>query len=228
MKKVRSHGLIFPVLMLALGLSGCAATKIYSVSMSYDAQKAVIPAYLKSDPKAVQSIVGIAEFTDTRKVSDTLVIGHVIEKDGMRILVLPKYTKTTQAVAQGVRHYLKKAGYHVSGVGGPWDLREETIPQIGQSKIVIGGAIEEMDITCRKAFPTDTYKTKMKLTIVLADPAGKKIMHRATVEATTSLEHISFSEERLGEQASQAMGDAIEIMFEKKEVAQKLREILSR
>ena len=227
MKKVRSHGLIFLVLMLAFGLSGCANTKIYSVNMDYDAQKAIIPAYLKADQKALQSIVGLAEFNDTRKIDDPLVIGRVIEKNGEKFLVLPKYTRPTTAVAQGVRQYLRKAGYNVSGVAPRWDLKEETMPQITNSRILIGGAIEEMDISCRRDFPSNVYKTKMKLTIYIADMVNKKILHHANVEATTSLEHISFSEERLGEQASVALGDAIEKMFSKREVAQKLREVLN-
>lgn len=218
---------MFLVLMIALGISGCANTKNYSINMNYDAQKAVIPAYMKADQKALQSIIGLAEFNDTRKVDDTLVMGHVIEKDGQSFLILPKYTRAAHAVAEGIRQYLRKAGYNVSGVGPRWDLKAETMPQMSNSKILIGGAIEEMDITCRRDFPSNSYKTKIKLTIYIADMVNKKILHHANVEATTSLEHISFSEERLGEQASVALGDAIEKMFSKKEVAQKLREVLN-
>ncbi|PKN17228.1 MAG: hypothetical protein CVU71_17000 [Deltaproteobacteria bacterium HGW-Deltaproteobacteria-6] len=228
MKKVRSNGLIFLVLIMALGLSGCANTRIYSINMDYNAQKAVIPAYLKPDQKALQSIIGLAEFNDVRKIADPLVIGRVIEKSGENVLILPKYTKPARAVAEGVRQYLRKAGYNVSGVGPQWDLQEETMPQMTNSKILIGGAIEEMDINCRRDFPSNIYKTKMKLTIYIADMANKKILHHANVEATTSLEHISFSEERLGEQASVALGDAIEKMLSKREVAQKIREALDR
>jgi hypothetical protein len=157
-----------------------------------------------------------------------MVIGHVIEKNGMKVLVLPKHIRPTFAVARGMRQYLRKAGYNVSGIVGRWDLRQETIPRIGNSKIMIGGAIEEMQINCRRDFPTNTYTTKLKLTIYLADMVNKKILHNATVESTTSLEHVSFSEDRLGEQASVALGDAIEKMFEKREVAQKIREALNR
>lgn len=226
MKKVRSQGLILLVLIMAFGLSGCANTKIYSINMDYNAQKAVIPAYLKPDHKALQSIIGLAEFNDTRKINDPLVIGRVIEKNGETFLVLPKYTRPTNAVAEGVRQYLRKAGFNVSGVAPRWDLKEETMPQMSNSKILIGGVIEEMDISCRRDFPSNIYKTKMRLTIYLADMVNKKILHHANVEATTSLEHISFSEERLGEQASVALGDAIEKMLSKKEVAQKIREAL--
>jgi hypothetical protein len=226
MKRIQTVGLIWFIAAMILGVSGCANTKIYSINMDYDAQNAVVPAYLKPDQKALQSIIGLAEFSDTRKIEDPLVIGRVIEKNGQQVLILPKYTKPTKAVAEGVRQYLRRAGYNVSGVGPRWDLKEETMPQMNNSKILIGGAIEEMEITCRRDFPSNIYKTKIKLTLYIADMVHKKILHHANVEATTSLSHLSFSEERMGEQASVALGDAIEKMFSKKEVAQKLREVL--
>jgi len=215
-------------LLIAFFVSGCATTGIYSVDMGYDAESAMVPSHLKPGQKALQSIIGIAEFTDMRKIDDPLVIGRVIEKDGMKVLVLPRHTRPTQAVARGVRDYLRKAGYNVSHVGERWNLREETIPQTANSKLLIGGSIEDMEINCRRAFPTNTYTTKLRMTVYLADSARKKILHRTTVEATTSLEHVSFSEDRMGSQASIAMGDAIEKIFEKRELAQAIQEALQR
>ena len=64
MNKKRMQGLIFLALVMALSVSGCATSGIYSISMDYDAENAVIPFYLKPDEKALQSIIGVAEFTD--------------------------------------------------------------------------------------------------------------------------------------------------------------------
>jgi hypothetical protein len=229
MKTKQSYCLkVIALMLLVLSFSGCAATGIYSINMGYDGESAVVPSYLKPDQKALQSIITVAEFTDMRRIDDPLVIGRVIEKDGMKVLVLPKNIQPTQAVAQGIRQYLRKAGYNVSGVVNRWDLREETIPQNSNSKIVIGGAIEDMEINCRRAYPTNAYTTRMKLTIYLADAAGKKILYRATVEGTTSQEHVLFSEARMGDQASLALGDAIEKLFEKRELAQAIKEALGR
>lgn len=218
--------LMFIGLLIALCVSGCATTGIYSVDMGYDAKDAMIPPYLKPDQKALQTIIGVAEFTDTRKIDDPLVIGRVIERNGMKVLVLPKRTRPTQAVADGIRQYLRKAGYNVSGVGELWNLREGTIPQAANSKVLIGGAITDMDVDCRRAFPTNTYTTKLKMTVYIADTVRKKILYHATVEASTSLEHVSFAEKRMGDQASIALGDAIERIFEKREMAQAIREAL--
>lgn len=227
MKISQSCRLALLVLMIG-GLCGCAAPSLYTVNMKYDAADAVVPIYLKPDQKALQSIIAVAEFTDLRQGEDTMVIGRVIEKDGMKVLVLPKQTRPTQAAAEGVRHYLRKAGYNVSGIAGPWDLNEAAMPSVPNSKILIGGAIENIEINCRRAFPTNTYTTKIKVTICVADMAGKRILHKATVVATTSLEYVFFTEDRMGEQAGYALGDAIEKIFEKREVAQAIRQALGR
>ncbi len=228
MNKKRMQGLIFLALVMALSVSGCATSGIYSISMDYDAENAVIPFYLKPDEKALQSIIGVAEFTDKRKIEDPLVIGRVIEKGGARVLVLPKYSRPTHTVADGMRQYLRKAGYNLSGVVDLWDSNERTIPRISHIRVLIGGTIEEMEINCRRDFPTNTYTTKLKMTIHVADMQERKVVYRTTVEATTSHEHVAFSEDRLGYQASVALGDAIEKTFAKIELADKINEALGR
>jgi len=216
---------VLGLLVYCLGIIGCAP-RLYSVNMNYDAGKANIPAYLKNDDKGRNAAIAITEFVDIRKVDDQMVIGRVVEKNGMKTLVLPKYIKPTKAVASGINRYLSKAGYKISGDAGPWDLKEETIPKIN-SKLIIGGNIEELELICRKGFPTDSYKAIMKLTLVFADPAKGKILYRSSVESNTLLEHISFSEARLEEQINVAMGDAIEKVFEDRNVAQKIKETMA-
>ena len=220
-KKIAALGLI----VYGLGITGCASTaSLYSVNMRYDAAQATIPVYLKADDKTSNTIISVAEFTDTRKIDDRLVVGRVEEKDGMKILVLPKYIKATKAIASGIKEYLKKAGYKVADKIEQWDLKEETIPK-GVAKILIGGNIEELEIYCRKGFPTHSYKSSMKLSIVFADLSKSKILYKSNVESSSAQEHVSFSEERLGEQASIVLGDAIEKVFEERVVAQKINPV---
>jgi hypothetical protein len=207
-------------------ISGCVANSLYSVNLRYDAANAFIPSYLTADQKVQEKTISVAEFTDTRKVEDTLVIGRVMERDGMKALVLPKYTRSTQAIAQGIKEYLSKAGYKVISKIVKWDLNEENLPK-SESRILVGGNIEEMEITCRRGFPTNSYKTTIKLKIVFADLAAGKIIYKRTVESVGSQEHVLFSEERLGDQASAALGDAIEKVFEEKALSQKIKEILT-
>ncbi len=228
MANMKSFGLVCLGLMWALACWGCAAPSIYTINMTYDPYYAEAPDYLKPDARALQSIITVAEFTDMRLIDDPLVIGRVLEKDGMKVLVLPKTIRPTAAAAEGVRQYLRKAGYNVSAVADPWNLQEATIPQSPNGKIVIGGAIEDIAVDCRRAFPTNTYTTKIRMTLYLADMTERKILHRVTVEATNTLEHVFFSSDRMGNQAGVALGDAIEKIFEKQELAQALREALNR
>ncbi len=215
---------VLVLLVCCLGITGCAS-RLHSVNMNYDAGKANIPEYLKNEQKGRNAVITIAEFVDVRKGDAPMIIGRVVEKNGVKTVVLPKYTKPTQAVAAGIKGYLIKAGYEISGDAGQWDLKEETMPKIS-SKLIIGGKIEEMELTCRKGFPTDSYKAVMKLNLVLADAAKGKILYRSSVESNTSLEHVSFSEARLEEQINIALADAIEKVFEDRKFAQKLKEAL--
>ena len=213
------------LLISILGFLSCAGTGLYSVNMYYDADQASIPAYLKAD-KSSSTIISVAEFIDTRRMDDRLVIGHVVEKDGMKNLVLPKNVQVTKAISRGIKEYLRKAGYKVSDKILQWDLKEETIPK-EDFKIIIGGNIDELEISCRRAFPTNTYATNMKLNIIFADMAKGKILYQSKVESSYTKEYFWFSEENLGEQAGIALGDAIEKLFEDKVVAQKLKEALA-
>ncbi|MEN6623223.1 MAG: hypothetical protein ABFD50_16955 [Smithella sp.] len=215
---------ILVLMLFCLGTSGCAKT-LYSVNMNYNAEGANIPEYLKSN-KEQKNEITVAGFVDARKVDDSVIIGYVVEKDGTKNLVFPKYTKPIQAVTSGIKKYLTKAGYKTSITAGHWNLQEKTMPK-SDSKLIVGGSIDEMEIVCRKGFPTDSYKATVKLTIVLADPAKENILLKSSVESRTSLEHVSFSVARMEEQINTALGDAIEKNFEDKKVAQKLKEVMA-
>lgn len=214
------------ILLISLVVTGCAPTRLYSVNMNYDSEKAVIPAYLKADEKGRAVKISIAELMDIRQADDQMVIGRVVEKDGAKTPVLPKYIKPTQAVAAGIKEYLAKAGYKTSRDVGKWDLKEATIPET-DSKLILGGSIEELDISCWLGFPTDTYKARIKYSLVLADAAKKRILYRTSVESNTSLEYFSFSEERLEKQINVALGEAIEKLFDDRKLAQKLKEAIN-
>jgi len=63
------------------------------------------------------------------------------------------------------------------------DLKEETMPK-EDFKILIGGNIDELEISCRRGFPTNSCETNMKLTIVFADMAKGKYCTKARWKAT--------------------------------------------
>jgi len=226
--KIKGRSLIYlaGLLFAASIISGCAGPNLYSINMYYDAAKTNIPPYIKADKDSV-TIISVAEFTDSRVMDDKKVIGRVEERDGIKTLVFPKQVKATMAISNGIKEYLRKAGYKVPSKIEQWDLNEETIPQ-GVANILIGGSIDELEISCRKGFPTNTYTANMKLTIVFADMTRGKILYRSKVESSYAREHVWFSENILEEQADLILANAIEKLFEEKAVMQKLKEAISK
>lgn len=218
------HVLKWGLIVYIFGIIGCAAPGLYSINVYYDAEKAVVPENIKAD-KNSNAIISVAEFTDTRQMDDRLVIGRVTETNGSKTLLLPKSVKATKAIANGIKEYLRKAEYKVPNKIEQWDLKEQNIPR-GVANIIIGGSIEDMDISCIKGFPTTSCRTNIKLNFVFADIAKNKIVYESRVESNYSKEYALFSEEALGEQAGIALGDAIEKLFTEKTVGQKLKEAI--
>ena len=215
---------VFVLIIFCLGTSASVAPSQYSINMQYGAEKAVIPAYLKAEGKTRDAIITVAEFTDTRQVDDKKIMGRVRERDDTKVPIFPKNVIPTKAAAFGIKEYLKKAGYKVADPIVQWDLKEGTMPK-GKGKIIIGGSIEEMEVTCWLGAFSNDYKANLKLSIVIADLAKGKILYKSSVESSSSKTDVSFSEAQLGEQASNALGDAIEKVFQEKAVAQKINPV---
>jgi ABC-type transport system substrate-binding protein len=222
-KKVRFTKII-GILVFTCILWGCVTPGLYSVNMYYDAEKAIIPEYVKADETA--ATISVAEFVDTRQMDDQLVIGRVVESDGTKTLIVPRNVKAAKSIANGIKKYLKKAGYKVDERTESWDLREESIPR-GDSKVLIGGSIEELEITCRKDFPFISYKSTIKLNIILADMSRGKILYKTGVGNRYEQDHVLFSENILSDQADMILADAIEKLFEDKAMMQTLKKALS-
>lgn len=215
------------ILVFVSILPGCAWQNAYSINMYYDAEHSVIPQYMICGEKTSGNAFSSAEFNDTRKINDKLILGQVIEDDGTRNFVFPKNIKATRSIPGGIKNYLKKAGCNVAEKIEQWDLREESIP-LGDSKILIGGNIEELEISCRINFPTSACKSNIRLNVVFADMEKGRIVYKTTVESVYAQEHVLFSENVLGQQADMVLADAIERLFEDRTVAQKIKEAVNR
>ncbi|MEE9910946.1 MAG: hypothetical protein K4571_04405 [Deltaproteobacteria bacterium] len=202
-----------------------AAPGQYKIDMQYDSAKAAIPAQLKAGGRMQRSVIAVAEFADLRPVDDQKAIGWVKELDGSKVGVFPKTVAPTRAVADGIRDYLKKAGYQVADKIVAWDLKEGSLPA-GSGKVIIGGSIDELDITCWTGVFSNDYKINMKFSLVVADAARGKILYKGNVSASASRTDTSFSEGQLGHEASVALADAIGRLFEGKTVAEKLKEAI--
>ena len=211
----------------SLGMSASdAETSQYIINMQYSAEKAVIPEYLKAEGKTHGAIITVAEFADIRQVDDKKIIGQVRERDDTQVPVLLKDVIPVKAVANGIKDYLKKAGYKVADKIVQWNLKEENLPK-GKGKVIIGGSIDELEVTCWRGVFSHSYKANLKLTIVIADLAKGRILHKSKVESSSSRDDVSFSEEELGGQLSTVLGDSIKKVFEDEAVAQKIKEAIT-
>ncbi len=218
---------VLVLMTFSLGMSASAAeTSQYIINMQYSAEKAVIPGYLKAEGKTPGAIITVAEFADIRQVDDKKIIGQVRERDDTQVPVFSKDVIPVRAVANGIKEYLKKAGYKVADKIVQWNLKEENLPK-GKGMVIIGGSIDELEVTCWRGVFSHSYKTNLKLTVVIADLAKGKILHKSKVESSSSRDDVSFSEEELGGQLSTALGDTIKKVFEDEAVAQKIKEAIS-
>jgi len=214
-------------IMLSMAATGYAAVPArYNISMVYSGlDQAVIPDYLKADVKTRKALVYVAEFVDARQVADKKMVGHVREIDDKKVPVYLKGDNPSRIIANGVRDYLKKAGYNVADKIVQWDLKESNLPKKGP-KIVVGGSLDEMGISCWTGVFSNDYKAGMKMTLVVADSAKSRVLYKETVSVDNSKTDVSYSEGLLGHYADAALGEAVEKLFEGKNVAQKIKEAL--
>jgi hypothetical protein len=205
---------------LCLLLGGCAPS-LYNIDMRYEPTKIIKPAVTDGRKYSVT----VASFIDQRKMEDTLLIGRVIKSDGTPVPILPKYVKPTEAVASALRELLFKSGYAVSPERPAWDLKETAIrPDWGT--ILIGGTIDELDVTCLDNLTLKRYSAKARVTLIFADVQNKRIFYRVTSESSSSLDHIVFSEEKLESQINGVLSDAMEKAIEGPETGRRIREAL--
>jgi hypothetical protein len=216
---LRRAGISLCILLL-ISVMGCAP-KLYNVNMRYQPTKTITPAVTDGRKYSLT----VASFIDNRKMEDTLLIGRVVKPDGSFIPILPRYVKAADAVAATLREVLIESGYGVSPEKAIWDLQENTI-RPGWGTILVGGTIEELDVTCLDSIPRKHYTAKTRITLVFANVQKKKIFYRVTSESSSSLEHIIFSEEKLESQINGVLSDAMEKAFEGPEMGRQIREAL--
>jgi len=219
-KIVRGFVLNLVVFGLFLPLIGCAP-KLYHVDMRYESIKVAPPALTDGRKYSLT----VASFIDRRKMDDTLLVGRVIRSDGTPIPILPRYVKPTDAVTSALRELMRKTGYAVSTNKPAWDLSENAIrPEWGT--ILVGGTIDELDVTCVETFTMKRYSAKARLTLTFADVQRKRIFYRITSESSSSLDHIFLSEERLENEINGVLSAALEKVIEDGETGRRIREAL--
>jgi hypothetical protein len=205
--------------MVILLLVGCAPA-LYSIDMKY------MPAVSDRKVETVDhpGTITVAAFEDLRKMDEDMKIGKVIKSDGQTIPVFPKHVKPIQAVTTPFKDFFREAGYEVSTKSPLWDLKEASIMK-EWGDILVGGSIDELDVTCAEALTSKKYTANVKLTVLFANTKSGKIFHTVTVESRASLDHILFSEEYLEQQINKALSGAIEQVTGDVRIANILRKV---
>jgi uncharacterized lipoprotein YajG len=210
----------FILILTLLVFSGCAPA-LYTINIRYEPTKPN-PA---ADAAVKKRTLTVANFNDARIIDDQRKVGYVLRPDGRKIFILPDRVKATEAVAGGVRDYLYKYGYSLSGIRPEWNLQEETIDK-SWGHVVIGGVINKLEIICddsQTLSPVKTYSAVVNLGIVFADVAAKKIVYKTSVEGSASLTDVSFSINKLEDQLNSVLSDVIEKIFAGAEFQQQLK-----
>ena len=215
-------------LMLGMAATGFAAIPVrYDINIIYSGlNQAVIPDTLKADAKTRKAVICIAEFVDARPLADKKLVGHVREIGDARVPVFLKNDIPSRIIANGVKDYLKKAGYNVADKLVQWDLKEGVLPKKGP-KVLIGGSLDELEVSCWTGVFSNDYKAIMKISLVVADAVKGTILHKSQVSVEVTKTDVSYSEALLGHQGDTALGDAIDKLFEGKTLAQKLKAALA-
>ena len=202
---------------LFLFLQACAPPSLYHAHLKYEPtgtsrmMEKVGPDFLMT----------VAMFNDIRMTDNKSQLGSVTTIGGSIVPILPEQMKVSDAVTANIREYLYLSGYRISNDVPIWDLSEDTIKK-SWGKILVGGNIDQLEITCEDSFPVKTYQTKLKLTFVFADVQKKKIFYRSSIENSSSLEEASFSETILDQQISKVLSEALEKMLNDTEMRKKI------
>ena len=206
---------------IILFLQACVTPELYHANLKYEPTGT----FPEMEKARSNSPITVAMFNDIRKIDDKQQLGKVTTMGGTVVPIFPEYMKIPDAVTTSIREYLFKSGYRISNDVPIWDLSEKTINK-NWGKILVGGNIDQLEITCEDSFPVKTYQTKLKLTFVFADVQKKKIFYRSSIENSASLEEASFSEKILDQQISKVFSEALDKMLSDTEMRKKMTDTL--
>jgi hypothetical protein len=192
---------LFAVVLL-LSMVSCASVSRYPLELSYQ-------------PKAHEAggekgTVTVVLFNDKRDVTDETVIGMKDEETSFVSLT----GSPASAVSDAVGAYLQSRGYTVNKVNEAWDGTAQSLrPEWGD--LVVGGDIEDLNITVTAAFPEMKYHCLVKLYVITADAKTKSILQKERVESSSSYVTVYFSGDKAEELINSTLADALEKTLDK-------------
>ncbi len=221
MQRARTGLIIFIAIIAVISTAACTPVTRYAVSMTTEPVRNVTPAgdQIKGIP------ITIAVFNDIRTLADKNVVGAVIKTGGEKLPIFVINTTPAEAVSSGVKSYMSRAGYTLLNSSPAWDTKPAGISK-NWGRIVIGGNIESFEITCEKANIKATYKTRVTLSLALADVQKSAIIHTYRVLGESSRSDVNMTEDdlrtHLSIEVNNAVTDAIEKLINPKSINEKI------
>jgi hypothetical protein len=189
-------------IVLLLALASCAGVSRYPIDLSYQPKA--------HEATGEKGAVTVVLFNDKRDVTEKKVIGM---KDGETRFV-SFGEGPAPAVSDAVRAYLQNRGYTVNKVNEAWDGTAQSLrPEWGD--LVVGGDIEDLNITVTSSFPKTEYRCSVKLRVIMADPKTKTILNKEKIESSSSYVTVYFSRDKAEELINSTLADAMEKTLDK-------------
>jgi hypothetical protein len=205
------------LMIVVMLLVSCTPVTRYSVTMTSDPVRNVIPAgeEIKGIP------LTIALFNDARTIADKTTVGQVMKSGNDPIPVVSANIKPASVVTAGVKSYMVRAGYTISSISPTWDLKPASISS-DWGQFLLGGSMDQMEIICEKSAMKANYRTRVVLSIYLADVKKASIIHTYTVKGDSSREDVNLTDEdirkHLTVEINNAVTDAIEKLIDPKAI----------
>lgn len=206
--KLTSINRIMLCCLLALTLVSCA-TGHYKLDVRYMPQTESTKA---ADSGMQQCIITTAQFNDERNEPDREFIGKRIHGDSSVRKAVPLTLTPSETVGTAIKDAFFKNGYTVFGGTPAWDCTGTSVRE-EWGNLVVGGFIEELDVTSRTDFLSAEYKTKVKLRVIFADVKQKSILYTTSIESSSSFSHLFFNQSRMEQEINNTLSSAVEKMF---------------
>ncbi len=163
-------------------------------------------------------IVGVSTFRDDRGKPDSVIglrtIPSVLQND------LVVQGTVSGLVAASLKDALKARGFTVKDVPA-WDLTAEGMKTEGIS-LLFGGAIKKLWIESTAVSLKTHVAASVQLKIVAGDPSDRKIIKTLNVESSVE-QDVIYSPENLEDALSEALGGAIDQIFNDDDLKKKLQ-----
>ncbi len=208
-KNIRQFLLISALAVMFL--AGCAEKGPILLSVGY-------PVPEGKPAKAGKVVVGVSSFQDGRGKSESVVGIRTIPSELTNDLVVQG--TVSGLVAASLKDALKARGFIVKDVPA-WDLTAEGMKAEGV-RLLLGGEIRKLWLESTAVSLKTHMAASVQLKIVAGDPADRKIVKTLNVESSFA-QDVLYSPANLEETLSQALGGAIDQIFNDDDLKKKLQ-----